>query len=179
MGGTLHEPLYNETDGDLIFIRNSSLTHAVMEQFNIYELESNCIRCCWKLSLDGIGQKLCGLWLRPAIWSHGMSWSACPVPSNQDGKWDPEILGIIKDRSETWHISCGIVKMLRCLILSPADFQKNRVNIKNSVYMTITHSSLSGHRKCVPLIVEDSMLLFSGEVPVWGRVSLNTLILIA
>lgn len=74
---------------------------------------------------------------------------------------------------------CGTVKMLRCLILSPADFQKNRVNIKNSVYMTITHSSLSGHRKCVPLIVEDSMLLFSGEVPVWGRVSLNTLILIA
>lgn len=39
--------------------------------------------------------------------------------------------------------------------------------------MTIIHSSLSGHRKCLPLIVEDSVLFFSGAVPMWGPVSLK------
>lgn len=50
VGGTSHEPLHSEADGDLIFIPNYRLTHAVMEQLNIYELEPNGMRCSCKLS---------------------------------------------------------------------------------------------------------------------------------
>lgn len=80
MEGTLHETPYNETDGNLIFIPNYSLTHAVMQRFNICELEPNCVTCCCKPALDGTGQELYRPWQRTPISSHGKV-LAC-TPSN-------------------------------------------------------------------------------------------------
>ena len=50
MGSTLHETLHNETEGNLIFIPNYSLTHVVMSRFSTCELEpelGDAVSCPW------------------------------------------------------------------------------------------------------------------------------------